>query len=145
MYNTRFLPLLVFAVTFICFDLAAQSTNEMEVANVVEELRKAMIDPTAVSLEKIIGNELTYGHSSGQLDDKSSFIKSLLEKKSDFISIDLSEQTIKIVGNTAFVRHKLKGELKDKDKITNLSLGVLLIWLKENGKWKLFARQGYKL
>jgi hypothetical protein len=125
--------------------MAAQSSDEKEVAKAVEELRKAMIDPTPESLEKIIGNELTYGHSSGQIDDKSSFIKALLEKKSDFISIDLSEQTIKIVGNTAFVRHKLKGALADKEKTTNLSLGVLLIWVKDNGKWKLFARQGYKL
>ncbi len=133
----------------ICFFLSlvslAQSADEKQVAAAVETLRKAMLDGNRAQLEGITAAELTYGHSSGKMEDKAAFVEALASGKSDFVTINLADQTIKIVGNTALVRHHLTGENNDGGKPGTVNLGVLLVWQKQQGKWKLLARQAFKL
>jgi hypothetical protein len=125
--------------------LQAQSADEKAVAAAVEDLRKAMIDPNKATLEGITVKELSYGHSNGLVEDQAAFVEALTSNKSDFVSITLEEQTIKIVGNTAIVRHKLSADTNNNNTPGKVSLGVLLIWQKQSGKWKLIARQAVKL
>jgi hypothetical protein len=123
----------------------AQADREVQVA--VENLRLAMIDPTAEQLQKLTSTDLTYGHSSGVMENQAQFIEALVSGKSDFKSIVTSEQTVNMSGkNIALVRHKLKGELAMADGSTNtVNIGVLQVWTKEKGGWKLLARQAFKL
>jgi hypothetical protein len=124
---------------------AAQSADEKEVAAAVESLRKAMIDGNEADLKAITAEELSYGHSSGKVEDRNSFVESLASGKSDFKTIDLTEQTIKIINNTALVRHHLVAETNDGGKPGNPNLNILLVWQKQKGKWKLLARQAVKV
>lgn len=125
--------------------LHAQTKDENAVAAAVESLRKAMIDPDKAILEKLTAPALSYGHSSGKVQDKAAFIDALVSGSSDFVTIDLSEQTIKITGNTAVVRHVLNGTNNDGGKPGVVKIAVLLIWIKESKEWKLLARQAVKL
>jgi hypothetical protein len=131
---------------FLLFSLAtfAQSA-ETEVAAAVEALRKALISGNEKELKTITAEELSYGHSNGKIEDKKEFIERLVTGDSDFKTIELSDQTIKITGNTAIVRHKLVAETMDKGQPGNPNLGVLLIWQKQKGKWMLLARQATRL
>lgn len=139
----------------ICFLLAgfflaglssqAQSTDEKAVAAAVEALRKALIDPDKATLEGITTKELSYGHSNGLVEDQAAFVEALTSNKSDFVSITLEDQTIKIVGNNAIVRHKLSADTNNNNTPGKVSLYVLLVWQKQNSKWKLIARQAVKV
>ncbi len=124
---------------------SAQSKDENQVAAAVETLRRAMIDADKNQLESITAPELSYGHSSGKVEDKAAFIDALIKGISDFLTMDISDQSIKIVGSTAIVRHKLAGNVKDTGKPGTVKLGILLVWQKQKGNWKLLARQAYKL
>jgi hypothetical protein len=119
----------------------AQSKDETAVAAAVDALKKAMIDADKTNLEKLTAAELSYGHSSGKVETKAEFVDALFTGKSDFVSIDLSGQTIKIVGNTAIVRHTLSGETNDNGNKGTVKLFVLTVWQKDKGQWKLLARQ----
>lgn len=123
----------------------AQSADEKEVAATVEKFKKALLDPTKENLDELTAPELSYGHSSGKMEDKATFMQSLISKSSDFVTMELSQQTIKIIGNTAIVRHNLNAETVDGGKPGTAKIGVLLIWQKQQGKWKLLARQAFKL
>ncbi len=124
----------------------AQSASEKEVAAAVESLRKAMVDPDKASLEKITHANLSYGHSSGKIEDRNAFMQALLNKDSDFTAITLSDQTIQVSGDVAIVRHKLSGQTHDKGKDPGtVNLGVMLVWTHVGGAWKLLARQAFKL
>lgn len=123
----------------------AQNSDEKAVATIVETFRQAMINGNKSELELLTASELSYGHSSGVIEDKTAFVESLATGKSDFVTIDLTEQTIKIVNDVALVRHKLFGEINDGNKTNTVKLGVLLIWQKQKGEWKLLARQAFKL
>ena len=62
----------------------------------------------------------------------------------DFVTIDITDQTIDIVGKTAIVRHQFNATTNDGGKPGIVKLKVLLIFQKENGVWKLLARQAVK-
>jgi len=123
----------------------AQSKEEKAVASQVEILRKAMVDADKASLEKIADEKLSYGHSGGKIEDKTAFISNIASGKSDFVSIDLSDQTVAISGNTAIVRHTLIAETNDNGVAGHVKLYVLLVWSKEGSQWKLLARQAVKV
>lgn len=122
----------------------AQSKDETAVANAVEQLRKAMIDGNKSELEKIVLDKLSYGHSSGYVEDKTEFVDKIVSGKSDFVTIGLKDQTIRVNGKTAVVRHKLDATTQDNGKQGEVHLSVLLIFQKENKQWKLLARQAVK-
>ena len=116
-----------------------------KVANAVETLRQAMVSADPKILENITAEALTYGHSGGKIEDKTAFIDQLVSGRSDFTAITLTEQTITVLGNTAIVRHKLSAATNDAGKGPGtVHLAVLLVWIKQNGDWKLLARQAVK-
>jgi ketosteroid isomerase-like protein len=123
----------------------AQTKVENAVAAAVENLRTAMISGERSALEAIAAPELGYGHSSGKLEDKTAFVESIASGKSDFVSIDFKNQTIKVSGKTALVRHELHAKTNDGGKPGEVHLGILLVWQKQGKEWKLLGRQAYKL
>lgn len=134
--------LIVFAVSVVSW---GQSKEEKEVAAAVEQLRVAMVSGDRAVLEKLTAKELTYGHSSGLVEDQKAFVEALATGKSDFLTIDLQEQTIRMVGSTALVRHNLIGETNSGGKRGAVKAGVMMVWQKKQGEWKLLARQAFKL
>jgi ketosteroid isomerase-like protein len=127
------------------FTTQAQSKEEQSVATAVETLKKAIVDADKAALEAITLEELSFGHSSGLIEDKAAFVEALASGKSDFKNMNLSEQTITISDNTALVRHDLKASVENSGTPSDIHLGVLLVWQKQKGQWKLLARQAYKL
>jgi len=123
----------------------AQSKDETAVANAVEQLRKAMIEGNKSELENIVLDKLSYGHSSGYVENKTEFVDKIVSGKSDFVTIALKDQTISISGKTAVIRHKLNATTNDNGKPGEVYLSILLIFQKDNKQWKLLARQAVKL
>jgi ketosteroid isomerase-like protein len=131
-------------VIAFCYALKAQ-TSEDKVATAVTFLKNAMISGNQSDLEKIISDDLSYGHSGGKIEDKAAFIKAIATGASDFVTIELTEQTVNVKGKIAIVRHKLVAKTNDNGKPNDVKIGVMLVFAKEGKDWKLLARQAYKL
>ena len=139
------LPVLIFACLLFTISAFAQTKDEKDVAAAVEFMRKAMVDGDRANLTKLAADDLSYGHSSGKIQDKKEFVEAIASGASDFVTIDLTDQTIKVAGNTAIVRHKLSAQTNDGGKPGSTVLGIMLVFQKQKGAWKLLARQAYKL
>jgi ketosteroid isomerase-like protein len=142
MKKTFYLFLLSFCISM---GTQAQSKDEKQVAAAVEALKTAMVSGDRSQLEAIAAPNLTYGHSSGLLEDKAAFVEAITSGKSDFVSIELTDQTIQVDDDIALVRHKLAAQTNNSGTPGSVKLGVLLVWKKQDGKWKLLARQAFKL
>src|SRR5665647_1584423 len=101
---------------FVWATIFAQTKPEQAVAAAVEALRKAMVDGDKVALEKLTADGLSYGHSGGLVEGKVEFVGNIVSGKFDFVTIDLTEQTIYVSGKTAIVRHKLTANTNDVGK-----------------------------
>ena len=125
--------------------LFAQSSDEKEIANRVEMLRKALLTPDKTILEELAADQLSYGHSTGLIEDKAAFVDDLIKGKTVFTSIDLLDQTIKIAGDAAIVRHRMIAGLNNNNTPSKVDIIILMVWQKQNGEWKLLARQAAKV
>ena len=110
----------------------------------VEALRKAMVDADGKALKALSSPLLSYGHSGGHIEDQQAFIEKITSGRSDFVTMELAEQRINISGDTALVRHNLNADINDNGNANTIHLGVLLVWQKQAGEWKLLARQAFK-
>jgi ketosteroid isomerase-like protein len=127
-------------------DVLAQKNPESAVAAAVETLRKAMVDGDAAALQKIAADQLSYGHSGGKVESKAEFVEGFASGKSDFVDIELTEQTIVVSSKTAIVRHQLFAHTKDAGKEPGtVKLKILLVWQKQGKDWKLLARQAVRI
>jgi len=123
----------------------AQSKDESAVEKAVESLKKAMVEADEAGLQKLTADQLSYGHSSGKVENKATFIENIVSGKSDFLSMDLTDQTIAVSGDAAIVRHTLSANTNDSGIPGTVKLNILLIWQKQKGEWKLLARQAVKV
>lgn len=134
------------AIVFLNTVSFGQTKDEKAVADAVEQLRMAMLNADKAALEKIVAEKLSYGHSSGVIDDKKSFVEKIVSGASDFVEIDLAEQTIGLSDDVAIVRHVLNAKTNDAGKGPGeVHLRILLIWQKQKAGWKLLARQAVKI
>ena len=136
--------LLAIAVLLISTTMNAQTNQEKEVAAAVETLRKAMVDADEATLSNMAADKLTYGHSTGRVEDKAEFVKAIVDGSSDFVTLDLTDQTIHVSGDVAIVRHVLSAKTNDNGNPGEVKLKVLTVWQKQKAGWKLLARQAVK-
>lgn len=123
----------------------SQSADEKAVASAVEKLRKAMVAGDAAILKSMAAEDLSYGHSNALLENREEFVDQFVTGKSVFKTIKLTDQTIKIVGDAAVVRHRLTADTNNSNIPGNVDLTILMVWKKQNGEWKLLARQAAKI
>ena len=140
----KYLSLLAL-VSLISFSSIAQSKDYKAVAAAVEKLKQAMVSGERSALENIASDSLSYGHSGGKVETKAEFVEAIASGKSDFVTIDLSEQTISVSHGVGVVRHVLNATTNDGGKPGTVKIKILLVWAKEKGQWKLLARQAVKL
>jgi hypothetical protein len=122
-----------------------KAKDEASVTQAVEAFRVAMQKSDKAQFEALCSNQLSYGHSSGKVEDKTTFIANATNGRSVWKSISFKDVTNKVTGHDAISRFTLVGETESEGKTTPINIGVLMVWREEDDHWKLLARQAYKL
>jgi hypothetical protein len=122
----------------------AESGDELAVRKAIEDLTKAMVSGDKAALQALVSDQLSYGHSSGQVQNKAEFVSVIADKKTVYKSITLTDPTIAVVGNNAIARHTFAAEVEANGQKSSPKIGVMQVWVKDGGNWKLLARQAFK-
>ena len=123
----------------------AEAGDEASVAESVETLRKALLEADKAGLEHVASAQISYGHSDGRVETKEQFINGVMTRKQIVKSLAFPELRVSVVGNAAVVRHIYLSESVRDGKETTTRIGALQVWQKQDGGWKLLARQGFRL
>lgn len=141
----KFAMLMLMMVCLSCTS-KKEDNSTLAVEKAVEVFRQTMLQPDQLKFEELTSPVLTYGHSSGLIEDRATCIGSMVSGKFKFLSIDLTNQHIDIEGNTAIVRHEFNASTHDEGKPAGkVRLSVLQVWSKYEGHWHLIARQAVKI
>jgi len=73
--------ILTFLLTVSLHLVRAQSADQKAILDVEQQRFNAQVTRNAEVMEKVLSDDLVYVHSSGQVDNKKSFIQSILEAK----------------------------------------------------------------
>ena len=123
----------------------AESADEAAVTKAVDDLTKAMKAADRAQLEALTADGLSYGHSSGKVETKKEYIDVIAGKKTIYKTITLTEPTVSVAGNNAIARHIFAAEVEAGGQASSPKIGVMQVWVKDGGAWKLLARQAFKL
>jgi hypothetical protein len=127
------------------FSSADAATDEAAVTENVEVLRKAILEADKARLDQVSSAQISYGHSDGRVETKEQFITGVMTRKQTVKSLAFPELKVAVVGEAAVVRHIYLAESELDGKPTTTKIGALQVWQKQNGSWKLLARQGFRL
>jgi Domain of unknown function (DUF4440) len=122
----------------------AEASDEGVVKDNVEALRKALLAADKGALETLTAAGLSYGHSSGKVQNQAEFIDGVGNRKAVVKSIDFPHLKVAVVGDNAIIRHGWVSQSETDGKASHVSIEVLGVWQKQADGWKLLARQGYK-
>jgi ketosteroid isomerase-like protein len=123
----------------------AESGDDAAVKKAVEDMRTAYLKQDKAALESMTLPQLTYSHSDGRIEDKAKFIEGVMNRKATVKSLEYPDLTVAVAGDTAIVRHLWVSESELEGKTTNTKIGVMQVYKKQDGGWKLLARSSYRL
>ena len=123
----------------------AQGAEESAVAESVETLRKGILEADRAKLAQVASDHISYGHSDGRVETKEQFIHGVLTRKQTVKTLTFPETKISVVGPSAIVRHIYLSDSELDGKATTTRIGALQVWHKQEGGWRLLARQGFRL
>ncbi len=116
-----------------------------DVLGALEDFRKAMVDGNGAHLLELSHDDMSFGHAGGVVQTKVEFVKTVVDKVEVFHSIKLYDHAIHVSGDLAVARHTFDAFILYQGKDQNFLLNVVQVWKKQDGRWRLFVRQAYKL
>src|SRR5215211_130236 len=129
-----------FGVTSLVGPALADAGDEAAIKKAVEDMRTAYLKQDKAALESMTLPQLTYSHSDGRIEDKAKFVEGVMNRKATVKSLEYPEMTVAVAGDTAIVRHLWVSESELDGKTTNTRIGVMQVYKKQDGGWKLLAR-----
>jgi len=135
----------MFGATSLIGPAMAESGDDAAVKKAVEDMRTAYVKQDKAQLEALTLPQLSYSHSDGRIEDKAQFIKGVMDRKATVKSLEYPDLTMAVAGDTAIVRHLWVSETELEGKTTNTKIGVMQVYKKQEGGWKLLARSSYRL
>lgn len=145
-YNMRIKIIILTVFSFFALNVFAQNKKDLNnLKFALEVFRLALLSGDKAQLTQITTPELSYGHSSGVLENQEQFVEKLSSGKSDFVKIDISNETIALYKNAAVVRHELNADINDGGKPGTVKLKVVLFWVETKMGWQLASRQAVKI
>jgi ketosteroid isomerase-like protein len=110
----------------------------------IDKFYNAIKDKDAAAFEPLLTQDVTYGHSSGRIENKAQFIANVMDPKTKWKSIYGAKQTNTFSGDTAVSRHVMSGENERDGKPGTANMETMMVWQKHGDTWKLLARQAFK-
>lgn len=101
----------------------------------------------SLTLEDLFAKTASYGHSHGNIQTRAQAIEGISHNQSDYTDTAVSNISVVFADDdVAIVRHLFKATENTKDgRKVPLNFTIMLVWVKEKGKWRLFGRQAVSL
>jgi ketosteroid isomerase-like protein len=135
-------------LSFLClfsgYVAAAPSADEQDVAKAVDQMTQAMLHKDIKALGALTSDNVTYGHSSGKIQNKEEFIADIETGRSGFNTLEMKNQKINMNGDVALVRNHFSAEAVNSGKVVPTEIENFQIWQKQKGQWLLIGRQAFK-
>jgi hypothetical protein len=136
---------LTIGLLFINLIVFAQ-LDSVGLKDAMKKLDKALVEKDFSTLQSLLHNDVSYGHSSGWVENKQDIINDLKSGKLVYNKIDNSSVMIVAINKDwTTVRTITNAEGAVNETAFQLKLHVLQVWIKTKSGWQLIARQSTKL
>lgn len=138
---------LLLILIFTSLVVFGQSRKEIDLLARNRLLQKTVFGTKdSITLEDLFAKTTSYGHSNGKIETREDAIRNISNNKSSYTDTSLKKYNVIFNDDVAIVRYVMREtETNIEGKVAPLNLSIMLVWVKEKGKWKLFGRQAVRL
>jgi hypothetical protein len=126
-------------------DQAGGSKTESEIRQLEARRIQAMLKVDTEELNRLLADDLTYTHSSGQVDTKSQLINSLKSGERKYLMIEPQGVKVRLYGAAAIVTGRAKLKTFSKGQESNFQVQFTDVYAKKKGHWQMVAWQSSRL
>ncbi len=138
--------LFILLIAFFASSSFCQSGKEAEVWARVDALNKAVFETKdSAAIEDLVSKAVTYGHSTGDVENKPVMLHNAVVNAQVYNNLLVERSGTTNAGETVIVRYILRADVVKEGNTSPLNIGILQVWAKDGGKWRLFARQAVKV
>lgn len=130
------------AAALALFALGCHTAPDPPQADVLDADRArtlAMVSADPDRLTAVLHEELSYAHSSGAVDTRTSLIESLVSGRVDYRAIEPSNARVRVHGRTAIVTAVARMQVAADAEVHEIDLIYTAVYLWHSGSWRLAA------
>ena len=116
-------------------------TIKAEIKKLEDRRFQAMIDGDFDTLDKLLGDDLTYTHSSGQADTRAEYIALCKRGVFKYQKIERPIEEIQVYGETVVVTGHVKMDVLIDGNSKLLNSRYTKVWIKGAKGWQMVAWQ----
>ncbi|MCU0341810.1 MAG: nuclear transport factor 2 family protein [Spirosomaceae bacterium] len=120
------------------------SKAEQAVAQVEKQRFEAQVNQDFEALDKLIGEDLVYCHSSGLIDTKNSFLQSMRDGKLRYVQLNIEEIKVRMYGKTAIITGICGAKILSNGQELNTRFKYTDVYVKRKGQWQLVTWQSLR-
>ena len=124
------------------------SAVEQEVLRVENARIEAILHADTAALERLLSDDLTYTHSTGRVDSKTSFIRSIQSGDLTYVAIQPDELRVRVYGDAAVLTGRSAMKVKSprlQNQTLDLDVRFLIVYAKQDGHWRQVAWQSTRI
>lgn len=124
----------------------AQASNaEADVRATDAQRFAAMVARDRPALERLLADDLSYTHSTGQVESKAQFLESIASGTLLYRAIEPEEVAVRVYGETAVVTGRAALRVENRGQAMALPVRFTSVYVRKDGRWKLAAWQSTRL
>jgi ketosteroid isomerase-like protein len=140
-------PAALFAVAALMSITCLAKDNAREAALRAAEIARfeASVNADEAALDKLLGAELDYTHSTGELETKAQFIASLTNGKRDYVAMEPTIERLRVIGDVGLIRGRTRVTIERDGKPSSFDISYDDAWLWKDGRWQLISWRSTRL
>ena len=131
----RTLSAVALATAFAAPALAQSAVDEAKAAE--KQRFEVTVKGDYKALDALLGDDLIYVHSNGNVDNEKTFLEGLTSGRSKYKSIEPLEMKARQIGDLVFIDGRGKFQVESNGQTNDLLLTYLDVWTKRNGTWQM--------
>ena len=127
--------------------LPAADGSQSETLRAADDERvSAIVAGDGARLTAIFSDGLRYAHSTGAVDDKASYIESLVSGRTKYVVYNYQERNFTFPApGIALMAGRVHIKATSSGGVADAILSILAVWREEQGRWRFLAWQSCRL
>gem|GEM_PF-475313 len=123
----------------------AQAETKADIIGLDQSWRKAILAKDTAALEKMLADDLVYGHATGIIDTKTSYIAKVKSGKQLYQSLEQTKVKANVYESSAVTHSYMHVTGVNQDGKFDDKVMLIHFWVKQNGTWRLAGHQTTKV
>lgn len=119
--------------------------TEQAILKLEQAWEDALVKNDFPALDKLYADNLIYTHSSGVVDNKTTYIDNLKAGNTKYLSLKRDDIKVTVYGNTAVVTCHWLIKLLSKGNPVEVNARYLHVYVKQKAGWQMVAHQATRI